>query len=89
MTGITGERTELPREIVDNVAWLRGQTPLPICIGFGISRPKHVRMLAPVADGLIVGSAIVRRVAEASTRPPEAVLEEVGNYVSELLAALE
>ena len=65
VTGITGERTELPPEILDNVAWLRGQTPLPICIGFGISRPEHVRMLAPVADGLIVGSAIVRRVAEA------------------------
>ena len=68
VTGITGERTELPPQILDNVAWLRGQTPLPICIGFGISRPEHVRMLAPVADGLIVGSAIVRRVAEAATR---------------------
>ena len=47
VTGITGERTELPPEILDNVAWLRGQTRLPICIGFGISRPEHVRMLAP------------------------------------------
>jgi tryptophan synthase alpha chain len=88
VTGITGERTELPPEILDNVAWLRGQTPLPICIGFGISRPEHVRMLAPVADGLIVGSAIVRRVAEASTRPREAVLQEIGDYIAELLAAL-
>ena len=68
VTGITGERTELPPEIVDNVAWLREQTPLPICIGFGISRPEHVRMLAPVADGLIVGSAIVRRVAETAAK---------------------
>jgi tryptophan synthase alpha chain len=46
-------------------------------------------MLAPVADGLIVGSAIVRRVAEASTRPREAVLQKIGDYVAELLAALE
>jgi tryptophan synthase alpha chain len=89
VTGITGERSALPAEILDNVAWLRGQTPLPICIGFGISRPEHVRLLAPVADGLIVGSAIVRRVAEASTRPREAVLQEIGDYVAELLAALE
>ena len=43
------------------------QTELPICIGFGISRPEHVRALAPVADGLIVGSAFVRRLAEADT----------------------
>ena len=89
VTGITGERTELPPEILDNVAWLRARTPLPICIGFGISRPEHVRTLAPVADGLIVGSAIVRRVAEASNRPREAVLQEIGDYVAELFAALE
>lgn len=88
VAGITGERTALPPEIVDNVAWLRSQTPLPICIGFGISRPEHVRMLAPVADGLIVGSAIVRRVAEAATRPRKEVLREIGEYVAELLAAI-
>jgi tryptophan synthase alpha chain len=89
VTGITGERTELPPEIAENVAWLRGRTPLPICIGFGISRPEHVRRLAPVADGLIVGSAIVRRVAEAATRPRGEVLREIGDYVAELAAALE
>ena len=88
VTGITGERTELPPEIVDNVAWLRSRTQLPICIGFGISRPEHVRMLAPVADGLIVGSAIVRRISEAATRPRAKVLREIGEYVAELLAAL-
>jgi tryptophan synthase alpha chain len=88
VVGITGERTELPQEILDNVSWLRGQTPLPICIGFGISRPEHVRMLSPVADGLIVGSAIVRRLADAATRPREQVLKEIGDYVAELIAAL-
>ena len=40
VTGITGERTELPPDLTDNVAWLREQTPLPICIGFGISSPE-------------------------------------------------
>lgn len=89
VTGITGERTELPPQIVDNVAWLREQTELPICIGFGISRPDHVKMLSPVADGLIVGSAIVRRVAEAATRDRETVLSEIGDYVEELLGAIE
>ncbi len=89
VAGITGERTTLPPEILDNVAWLHEQTPLPICIGFGISRPEHVRMLSPVADGLIVGSAIVRRVAETATRPREQVLDEIAAYVGELLAALK
>lgn len=89
VAGITGERTTLPPEIVDNVAWLRRQTPLPICIGFGISRPEHIRMLSPVADGLIVGSAIVRKIAEAATKPREQVLQEIEAYADELLAALK
>ncbi len=88
VTGITGERSELPPEVVDNVAWLRGQTPLPVCIGFGISRPEHVRLLAPVADGVIVGSAIVRRLAEAASRPRDEVLREIGQFAESLIAEL-
>ena len=64
VTGITGERNELPPQLLDTVSWLREQTPTPVCIGFGISRVEHVRMLGPVSDGLIVGSAIVRRLHE-------------------------
>ncbi|MCH8045735.1 MAG: tryptophan synthase subunit alpha [Planctomycetes bacterium] len=88
VTGITGERTELPSDLVDNVAWLRGRTDLPICIGFGISRPEHARLLAPVADGLIVGSAIVRRIAEVAEKSPDDVLREVGEMTVEMVAAM-
>jgi tryptophan synthase alpha chain len=88
VAGITGERTQLPPDLVDNVSWLRTQTKLPICIGFGISQPEHVRLLAPVADGLIVGSAVVRRMADAATQPRATVLKEVGDYAASLLAAL-
>ena len=63
------------------VGWLRTQTDLPICIGFGISGPDQVRQLAPVADGLIVGSAIVRRLAEAVNRPRGEVVREIGQFV--------
>ncbi len=88
VAGITGERTELPPDLVDNVGWLRGKTDLPICIGFGISKPEHVKLLAPVADGLIVGSALVRRMATAADRPRAEVLGEVGAYIASLCAAL-
>jgi tryptophan synthase alpha chain len=88
VAGITGERTQLPPELAENVAWLREQTKLPICIGFGVSQPEHVKLLAPVADGLIVGSAIVRRMADAASRPREAVIKEIGDYVESLIAAL-
>ncbi len=88
VTGITGERTELPPSLLENVGWLRTQTDLPICIGFGISQPEHVKLLAPVADGLIVGSAIVRRVADAATNPRPTVLKDIGEYAAGLIAAL-
>lgn len=89
ITGITGERTELPPEVVDQVGWLKERTELPICIGFGISQPEHVKMLAPVADGLIVGSAIVRKIAEVEEKGEAAVLAEIGELVDELTAAMD
>ena len=89
VAGITGERTELPPNLIDNVGWLRNRTELPICIGFGISRPDHVRLLAPVADGLIVGSAIVRRIEKAVHLPRTEVLAEIGDFAAELLRALD
>ncbi len=89
VAGITGERTHLPPELVERVSWLREQTPLPVCIGFGISQPEHVRLLSPVADGLIVGSAVVRRIAEATENGRQATLQSVGDYVASLLASLD
>ena len=87
VTGITGERTALPPDLAESVQWLRGETDLPICIGFGISGPETAAMLAPVADGLIVGSAIVRRIAEQSDAAMAS--ESVANFVAELRAAID
>lgn len=89
VTGITGERATLPAELADNVRWLREQTATPVCVGFGISRPEHVRLLAPVADGVIVGTALVRRIAESVNQPRDAVLKELSRYAAELSAALK
>ncbi len=89
VTGITGERAELPAELLDQVAWLRGQTELPICIGFGISRPEHVQRLAPVADGVIVGSAFMRRVGERADKERAALVNEMGDFAAELIEALQ
>lgn len=86
VTGITGERTELPPDLVDRVSWLRERTPLPICIGFGISKPEHVRLLAPVSDGLIVGSAIVRLMEHANQSEANALVA-IEQLVTSLLEA--
>ena len=88
VTGITGERQALPSELAEDVAWLKGQTDLPICIGFGISRPEHVQLLGSVADGIIVGSAIVRQFADLASRSKPEVVESIGQFVDSLLAVL-
>jgi tryptophan synthase alpha chain len=87
VTGITGERSELPKDLVDRVSWLRQRTSLPICIGFGISKPEHVQLLAPVSDGLIVGSAIVRMMERAATSE-ESAIQEMDQLVRSLLHAM-
>jgi tryptophan synthase alpha chain len=89
VTGITGERSELPANLRDEVAWLREQTDLPICIGFGISQPEHVRLLSPVADGVIVGSGIMRRIADGDPAAPSQTIDGIGKYVQSLIEALE
>jgi tryptophan synthase alpha chain len=68
--GVTGERDELPEELADTVARLRDVTDLPICVGFGISGPEQARTVAVMADGVVVGSAIVR----ASAGGPDGAL---------------
>ena len=88
VAGITGERERLPEELPQRVAWLRKQTDLPVCIGFGISRPEHVAMLRPVADGVIVGSALVRRLAGLDATDPAAIAG-IADFVSTLLAPLQ
>jgi tryptophan synthase alpha chain len=86
VTGITGERSRLPDELLEQLAWLRRQTDVPLCVGFGISRPEHVAMLREVVDGVIVGSALVRPLAQA--RPLETLIEEIAGLVCTLSSAL-
>ena len=58
--GVTGERGDVPTDLPATAARLRAATSLPLCIGFGISRPEQARAVAALCDGVVVGSAIVR-----------------------------
>jgi tryptophan synthase alpha chain len=86
VTGITGTRDRLPEELIDQLGWLRQETDLPLCVGFGISKPEHVRMLRDVADGIIVGSAIVREVEQG--RPLEETAAAVADVSRMLMAEM-
>jgi len=58
--GVTGLRTDVPAELPETIARLRVATTLPVCVGFGISTPEQAKTVARLADGIVVGSAIVQ-----------------------------
>lgn len=81
--GITGERDEIP-DVSARVAEIRRSTHLPIACGFGISKAEHVRAVVKHADAAIVGSALVRRIAEGGDQYVKAAEEFVGELVEGL-----
>jgi tryptophan synthase alpha chain len=67
--GVTGARDELSTGARDMVARIRAASDLPVALGFGISKPEHVREVGRWADAAVVGSALVRVIAEAGASP--------------------
>jgi tryptophan synthase alpha chain len=63
--GVTGARDDLPAELPETARRLREATSLPVCVGFGVSRPEQAARVAAIADGVVVGSAIVRAAGES------------------------
>ena len=88
VVGITGERSQMPPQLLDQLRWLRSQTNLPLCVGFGISKPEHIRALRDVADGFIVGSALVRHLEQIGPRSEKDVIGTIGRQVAALVDAL-
>ena len=68
LTGTTGERSELPPGLADTVSRVRAATEVPVAVGFGISTPEQARSVAEIADGVIVGSRVVRAAGEGGAR---------------------
>ncbi|MBC7286892.1 MAG: tryptophan synthase subunit alpha [Armatimonadetes bacterium] len=83
--GVTGVRDQLPEGLADFVAMLKSVSDLPVAVGFGISRPEQVRAVCSVADGAIVGSAVVEIIARLGGA--EDVFYAVQEFVSGLARA--
>ena len=83
--GVTGERADVAESLGERVAAIRAKTSLPIAVGFGISSPEQVKQVAAVADAVVVGSAIVKKIAEWGAAPDLAVRLE--HFVAPLAAA--
>jgi tryptophan synthase alpha chain len=82
LTGITGERRGLPKDLDVQIRALRLVSTKPVCVGFGVSTPEQVAAVGKVADGVVVGSAIVRTI-EAHTGT-SVLIDKVGDLIATL-----
>ncbi len=87
LTGVTGAREKLPDELAGQLRSLREQTDKPLVVGFGVSKPEHVRAMAEVADGCIVGSAVARVIEANLAAPLDDLVAKVGEFVEPLARA--
>jgi tryptophan synthase alpha chain len=89
VSGTTGERERVADALLAQLRWLRDETELPLAVGFGISQPQHVEPLRELADGVIVGSAIVRQFEALADKSKtiDQMLAGIGDYAASLVTA--
>jgi len=83
--GVTGIRTEINTNIADMIQRVKAVSSIPCAVGFGVSTPEHVRQIVKISDGVIVGSAIVRIIAEHGRD----CVEPVRQFAREIMEVLE
>jgi tryptophan synthase alpha chain len=86
VAGVTGERAALPPGLGEVVEGVRAAADVPVAVGFGVATPDQVAQVAEIADGVIVGSRLVRSLADAATL--DAGLDEVRSFMEESAARL-
>jgi tryptophan synthase alpha chain len=87
VTGVTGARGKLPDEMEAAIGQIRKYSRKPVAVGFGISTPDQVKEVSRLADGVIVGSAIVKIIEENREDPD--LISKVGDFVGSLVGALQ
>jgi tryptophan synthase alpha chain len=86
VTGVTGERASLPPELGEVVERVRADASVPVAVGFGVGTPEQAAAVGEIADGVIIGSRLVRAIADAPTLA--AGLDEVRRFLDETATAL-
>ena len=82
--GVTGTRSEIKTDLASIVEVVRENTKTPCAIGFGISTPEQAAKMAGIADGAIIGSAIIKLLEQYGTATPE----PIGAYVKRMKDAV-
>jgi tryptophan synthase alpha chain len=82
LTGVTGPRKRLPLDLIENLKKIKRLTHKPVCVGFGVSNNFQVRQIFKFSDGVIVGSAIIKKIKENIASPD--LVKKVGEFVFNL-----
>jgi len=85
VVGITGIRETLPENIVQNINKIKQIASIPVSVGFGVSTPEQARMIGEIADGVIVGSAIVKEIGKNRLEDINKLVDNVGKFVEKLV----
>ena len=84
LLGVTGSREALSGTVDGLIRRLKGLTDVPICVGFGVSKPEHARTIADAgADGVIIGSRLVTMI-ESNLRNPQQAIKEITHFLAEV-----
>lgn len=86
LTGITGAKLRNVADVGRNVAKIKKSTPVPVVVGFGVATPEDAANVAAIADGVIVGSAIVKQIAAHQQKPE--MVKKVAEFVRSLKTAI-
>ena len=84
-TGVTGERSDVASDMAQQVAAIKATTTLPVAVGFGVGTPEQVKAIAAVADAVVVGSAIVKRIEQFGADAD--LVKKVADFVRPLAQA--
>ena len=87
VTGVTGARRELSDSLTTWIASVKSHSTLPLAVGFGIATPEHAFRVANVADGVVVGSALIDIIRRAESR--QTAVQQVAAFASSIRAALD
>jgi tryptophan synthase alpha chain len=88
LTGVTGARADLPQNLTDFIGRVKNATEKPVAIGFGISEPRHAKQVAEIADGAIIGCALVKIINE-NRSDTQVCVEAASSYLANIRKALD
>jgi len=87
LTGVTGIRSALDRDIKNQIETIRKKTDLPIGVGFGISTPQHAKAVSRWADGVVVGSALIKIISQRARKKD--MVSKAGTFIRSLKLAMQ